>query len=587
MDLGSLKDFSSLLGGQRSFVGISITPGLGVEVICLNPKDKTLVTNYAKMPLDYDLIQRDITDYDQLKDSVENAFNQLNIDPGKCDACVVVPNVYFDIKELNCEITDDERRLALLTEVEDSFLFRGKEVTVTLCDSGYGGNEEELTKNYIHSALDEEQLNKIRDTIEATGVNIVAIETSHSAMLRGIEHIEKMKEAIDQYMNWNILLINNNSFAIFSLSGKHLKKYVEIPLAIKSLSYEEAYQAVATSAAQNLQNFPAQRLLIISQADNISAEILRGNIGFEGGADILDFNRYTKKGILQATSDVVAEDAVHITLNVVGAALYKDNNFGVQLDFLNGEKAMPEFVPIHIGGKQHDVPVKVIGNILFGLAGFIFISIFLLTKTATQLTATYEQEKQNNDASIAGLQKQISALQDTATVKNIDDLSIEVINGNKQVLSAFTSIATDIPKNVWLTNFETKTGDQVFLEGMSLGIKDVYTYYRNLKTTNPASTVELKQLKIITDILTNSFDAESNEKRVYFFEISNMESTKAKMAAGNVVSDTLSEVGNTVEKAGIFDLFKGKGKKGGANVTEQEQAPSINDIQLESVEMGG
>ena len=122
---------------------------------------------------------------------------------------------------------------------------------------------------------------------------------------------------------------------------------------------------------------------------------------------------------------------------------------------------------------------------------------------------------------------------------------------------------------------------------MSLGIKDVYTYYRNLKTTNPASTVELKQLKIITDILTNSFDAESNEKRVYFFEISNMESTKAKMAAGNVVSDTMSEVGNTIEKAGIFDLFKGKGKKGGANVTEQEQAPSINDIQLESVEMGG
>lgn len=585
MDLGSLTDLSSLLGGQRRFVGISITPGLGVEVICINPKEK-LITNYTKMPLDYDPIQREITDYGQLKDSIENAFNQLNIEPGKCDACVVVPNVYFDIKELNCEITDEERRLALLTEVEDSFLFRGKEVAVTLCDSGYGGNEEEYTKNYIHSALDEEQLGKIRDTIEETGVNIVAIETSHSAMLRGIAHIGIAQEAIDQYMNWNVLLINNNSFAIFALSGKHLKKYVEIPLAIKSLSYEEAYQAVATAAIQNLQNFPAQRLIIVSQADNISAEILRGNIGFEGGADILDFNRYSKNCILPTTSDVMAEDKAHITLNAVGASLYKENDFGIQLDFLNGEKALPEFVPIPIMGKQHDIPVKIVAKILGALAIIIYGSMWLLTTTATNLTTKFEDEKASAESQITTLQGQITSLQKTATVKNIDDLSVEVLQGNKEVLSAFTSIATDIPKNVWLTNFETKAGDQVFLEGMSLGIKDVYSYYRNLKTTNPSSTVELKQLKIITDILTNSFDAESNEKRVYFFEISNMESTKSKMSAGEAISDTMSDIGDAVEKTGIFDLFKGKGKENSDGGMGQEQAPSVDDIQLESVEMG-
>ena len=69
---------------------------------------------------------------------------------------------------------------------------------------------------------------------------------------------------------------------------EHLKKYVEIPLAIKSLSYEEAYQAVTTAAVQNLKNFPAQKLVIVSQADDIGTEILRSNLRFEGDVEALD-----------------------------------------------------------------------------------------------------------------------------------------------------------------------------------------------------------------------------------------------------------------------------------------------------------
>ena len=149
----------------------------------------------------------------------------------------------------------------------------------------------------------------------------------------------------------------------------------------------------------------------------------------------------------------------------------------------------------------------------------------------------------------------------------------------------------EIPKNVWLTYFETSTGKNIFIEGMGMGIKDVHSYYRNLKTTDPSSTIELKELKIITDILTNTFDAESPEKRVYYFEIANMESIKERIAKGEKID--LGYEDKKEKKAGAFDWLDSYtsggdgtgGTDGGMQSFSQEKPPAANDIQLESIKM--
>ena len=95
-------------------------------------------------------------------------------------------------------------------------------------------------------------------------------------------------------------------------------------------------------------------------------------------------------------------------------------------------------------------------------------------------------------------------------------------------------------------------------------------------------------MKIVTDILTNTFDAESNEKKVYYFEIANMESTKARLAKGEKV-----EIGTYEEepekKAGVFDWLSKYTSGGTDTKTEQnsqEKPPAIDDIQLESIDVG-
>ena len=584
------KSLNSLMGGQKQFVGISITPHLGLEVACINYKDK-LVTNYARVPLEYNPIQREIADYNELKQSLDTAFSQLGIDPSKSDACVVVPNIYFDIKELNGSITDDEKRMALLTDVEDSFLFKGKEVSIAFCDSGFTADPDGVVKNYIHSAIQEDQLIKIRQAIEEVGVNIVAIETSHSALLKGISYSGISDDAIKQHMNWNVLLVNNNSFAIFAFSGEHLKKYVEIPLAIKSLSYEEAYQAVTTAAVQNLKNFPAQKLVIVSQADEIGTEILRSNLKFDGEVEAFDFNRYTKKQIINTSSNVLGEDRKRITLNVIGGCIFKENELSIKLDFLNGENSVPDYIPLQLFDKQVNIAITTVRKALIAV-GIVFLVVMLgLCEGSKLLSGNFNTKTGTNDEETQRLEKEIDAMRGITTGKSVDEEINKIVTTNKDVLATYTSIANEIPKNVWLTYFETSTGKNIFIEGMGMGIKDVHSYYRNLKTTDPSSTIELKELKIITDILTNTFDAESPEKRVYYFEIANMESIKERIAKGEKID--LGYEDKKEKKAGAFDWLDSYssggdgtgGTDGGMQSFSQEKPPAANDIQLESIKM--
>ena len=78
-------------------VGVSVTPGIGLEVAQID-FDTHTVLKYGTRPLEYNNSQREIADLDIFKDSLQDLFDELMI-PKDVEVVLNVPNLYSKIAE--------------------------------------------------------------------------------------------------------------------------------------------------------------------------------------------------------------------------------------------------------------------------------------------------------------------------------------------------------------------------------------------------------------------------------------------------------------------------------------------------------
>ena len=67
-------------GSQNHVVGLSVTPGIGLEAVILDRSTKAIL-KYGKRKLDYNFSTREITDYVQFKSALASLIDEMNIAP--------------------------------------------------------------------------------------------------------------------------------------------------------------------------------------------------------------------------------------------------------------------------------------------------------------------------------------------------------------------------------------------------------------------------------------------------------------------------------------------------------------------------
>ena len=137
MDLNSI--LSQLGGAKKEAVYLSVTPGVGLELIQLDIPAKT-VKNYAYRPLEYNDSLREIVDINAFKSAVLELFEELKINI-KSNIVLNVPTVLIGSKDLPLLLGDDAVTEALISEVEQSYIFKRYEPVVSWYDgsNGQGG----------------------------------------------------------------------------------------------------------------------------------------------------------------------------------------------------------------------------------------------------------------------------------------------------------------------------------------------------------------------------------------------------------------------------------------------------------------
>ena len=516
---------------HKQIVGISVTPNIGVEILMTDRKSNQVI-KYGRRFIEYNFSSREIQDYGAFKAAVIDLFNELDINP-KSNVFLTLPNVHFDFMNLPLIIGDEAINNAILAKAEESYIFKRVEPVSAWLDINTNANTD--TRHIVYSSFQKTVVDEIKDVFADIGSNLVGIESSYSAILRGVYFSNLCSKEIAENYSWNVLLINTNSYAIFSLVGTRLVDYQEVPLAIKSFSYEEAYQAITTSVSQILPNYPAKKLLIVSQADDICAEVLKTQIIFDEKIETIDCNKYAKRPFVDVAPEITSKEASSITLSALGAANSQMSDFLV-LNLLGRGAASQQtlYATFMFFDKEILVTPEFVRAVCCGIFLAVALFAFLLWGLLRTAGGIWDGNLKLYQSKMSDAERGINEFKNQGGFLDIDAIVNEILSANKQAISFYDSLASDIPGNLWLTYYYNKDGDKVAVEGVSTTINDIYGYYKSLKVISPQSSIKLNRLQVVSGPL-DEVDLENNDaKKIFDFEIANVSSPKSlKGASGD------------------------------------------------------
>ncbi len=560
---------------QKQVVGFSLTPGIGLEAVVLD-KTKTHVINYGRKKVEYNFSQRNIQDYPQFKSALSELIQEMRI-PAKSYAYFVLPNVFFDFLDIRGPVDSKNMDIetALISTAEEYYIFKKDEPVIGWCDviSPSGADQRRIA----YSAFQKSDVDEIKQIFSELNLQLIGIETSYSATLKGLNLTGLISDAIIMNSSWTALIINTNSFTLFQMEGSNLIDCNDVPLAIKSFSPEEAYQAIVSSVSQLLDTFASNQLYIISQTDDISAEALKKIMQYDRDIIAIESNRYSKKPLIEVVSAIGDfNEANSLTLAAIGAA---DSKSTLLLDLnvygKDTSSSMGVYFSTNIGGKQVDITESYIRGITTFLT-ILFVIIFGAAIGGSMYFGNLKQNELNSlNNEVQTLNTQIEELSRTQVEKPVEEIDMtdiidSVANSNVSAINFYDSISSDIPKNIWLTKYYNKGGDRLVVRGVAESIVDIYEYYKNLRIVSPQSDIKLTELKVITnpnragESMSDFFTHITMDKevdRLYSFEISNTQ-VQLNLSAYTTRKSNDNRGGYEEQPSGIdeSDLLKGPPK---------------------------
>lgn len=565
-----LEDFLSKLGAStRITVGVSVSPGIGLEMIEVDRVTST-VSKYGNKPLDYNFSTREITDYEQFSMALEELFEDLRI-PKRSNIVLNIPNVHFGMINLPILLTDEAITNAIISEVEQSYIFKRLEPVVSWAE--IYSNVETENRTLAYTALQENALNNIMEKCAEIGCTIVRVENSYSSLLKTLHFSGLAKDQMKENFTWNLMVIGQNSYSILSMLDKKVMEYYEEPLALKSFVDDEIYNAILTSAQLTLAGLPANSLFIVSETDMVSAEVLSLKINIESSVKFLECNKFAQNEILPVNLNVLPNVALQITPEAIGAGICPFSDFPLKLNMMNvkpkdSDSSYEEEVEcprVTIGGLEIELTPAFIKRIALIVSGIVILPIFILNLLLGMLVIPKEQAKLDSiTGQISSTEAEIAKYNKPVEVTTFDLTSEinNIVQQNTKKLDYYSALGMSVPNKLWLTYYNLNGEGKVDLKGQASDVKSIYVFYKNFKEMVNNSDVKLYKLEInsgsIDDIVANS----SNSAKIYDFEITNMTEAELnpKAAAEAAKTDTTQtqqqNQQNSGEQKPLFQLGK-------------------------------
>lgn len=520
MDLNNI--LAQLGMGQRDSVYLSVTPGVGLELIQLDLSSRS-VKNYAFRPLDYDEANRKIADMEDFRRAVTELFAELAIPP-KSSITLNLPMVLFGNTTLNLLLADDAITEALTSEVEQSYIFKRYDPVISWVDAPTGQSGD--SRKLFYSAIQKNVIEDIKNTLSELGYTLAGVEISLTSVLKALAFSGLAEEQMKDGISWNLMLVSPNGYSICSMVGKNIIDYYEEPLAIKSFEGDEIYNAISASAQITLMSYPANYLYIVSETDLVSAEFLAKRIPADCRVNFLENNSFKKQDAIPVSLEVLEETAHKISLEAIGIAVGNAVNMPIKFNFMasTGESDVdnPD-EPVHVvlGSTEFDISPSVATKVSVLIAIVIMIPALAAFFGIPMIQNQKQAQLDEANSKLEQTNAEIKKIQDAQNKSNDFDVNSEikrVLGNNRAKLMAYTALGESVPKNLWVTYFVAKDDGKIDIKGEAKNVEDIYLFFRNMKDSLINTQLKLHKLQMKTD----SVDEAVNTSNNYEFEITNM-----------------------------------------------------------------
>ena len=526
MDLNSI--LSQLGAGSKDTVYLSITPGIGLELIQLDISSRS-VKNYAFRPLEYNESLREPADYEAFKEAVTELFAELRINI-KSNVVLNLPMVLFGSKELPLLLADDAVSEALTSEVEQSYIFKRYEPVISWTDSNNAQSGD--MRKLFYSAVQKNVIENLKNALSELGATLSGVEMSLTSILKALSFSGLAEDQMKENISWNLMLINNSGYSICSMVGKTIVDYYEEPLAIKSFEGDEIYNAINASAQITLMSYPANYLYIVSETNMVSAELLSKRLQVDGIVSYWENNSFKKQDAIPVSLEVLEETAHKISLEAIGIATGTNVNMPIKFNFLSAAKADGMSVddpnePVHVvlGDKEFDISPNAARNLAVVAAMILLIPALLLFVAVPMVAKKKQSMLDDVNSRLQAAEAEVKTMQEQQNKMNDFDVNSEikkVLGNNRSKLMAYTALGESVPKKLWITYFVTKDDGKIDIKGECNNVEDIYTFFRNMKDSLINTQLRLHKLQMKTDSVDDAVSIDPNQPTDYEFEITNM-----------------------------------------------------------------
>ena len=466
---------------KSSIVGVSVTPEVGLEVAQIDFATQT-VLKYGIRQLEYDASRREIADLDLFKEALQDLFFELQIPKGT-EVVLNIPTVAFKTNDYPAALDEAQISNAIEEELADHYIFKTVEPAVSAVRLP---NASMQFYKIAYTAAQKQMLIEIALGIKDMGYKLVGIDTSVNSVLNALMYKQRVDVSID---SWVLLIVDSYCCTIITMNGKNYVDTYEERISIgQVLDDAENYSTVVGTVTPILKNLPSKYLCVLASKLSYTAPIIHQ-----------EANCFSKEAFLELGPEVDEKFANIVSLDIIGAAIYKDfeqysdahfNLFNKSLGDIYTSEQPPE---IMLGGRTIVFTPQLL------IFAFIVVAIVIILPTVGALLyyANLISTQQNKMAELNQKVQEINQfLKDNENVSSdLFDEGDEIRLGlahNKNIYSYYTIVGTEIPKKLWLTHL--KLSDKTTIEGQADNLESVYAFFRSIKDYNPNSDIKLQKL---------------------------------------------------------------------------------------------
>ena len=216
---------------KRTHVGISLSANNFIELVCVDKITKT-VSKYVSGNVKYNNAIREIMDYEEFTEVVENLFSEAGLLPSECSVTLNLPNVHFGLTQFESTYEAPFIIENLQMEIEDLYIFKRNEPSISYSILSSASTRNQQTVAY--SAMQTNVIGRIIEIFDALQIELVRIDSSYSSLIKAIQYTDRFSKYFENEEKTLVVLITQSSCNTFSFIGKKLYDYTEEPIAVSA-----------------------------------------------------------------------------------------------------------------------------------------------------------------------------------------------------------------------------------------------------------------------------------------------------------------------------------------------------------------